>query len=342
VRNRFYALVGKSLDFPFEFEVAMLSDLEDISYTAYRRSLLKRNEIFLADNSLGNILDSLLGSDFRKEKKFPALLSLDSTSQLNATLTSTFFDLHSRGETFSFLAGHTDMTSEQLTDNVIAGLTQVVPQLQDGWANLQSVGLTTLSSTIIPIYDDRLSIGDDLEQLHQLYNQGTGSEPKETMMYLKKKLKFDRIIAFQSKLHRMRETELSGGTLDPAHIQSVGELSRPDAPSISAICEQVDAKVEKQRQELLAERRRIDKTLSGSLPNEKVEPKVDSAIRSDVAIKKHEARQLKRKIDNAGSVNNEVRPKHKKKQKALFNRYGEQDIHRRRSTNDECRGEEEK
>ncbi|XP_043263629.1 ribosomal L1 domain-containing protein CG13096-like isoform X2 [Colletes gigas] len=100
-------------------------------------------------------LSHLLGKEFYKRRKLPTsirILSKDLKHEIEYALRKTSMQLHSYGDTHIVQIGHTSMTEEEISDNVLAACKHLSKNYPGGWANVRSVSIKTARSLALPIY----------------------------------------------------------------------------------------------------------------------------------------------------------------------------------------------
>ncbi len=127
-------------------------------YTQYkdRRELLKRYDIFLADDRILPMLGKALGKNFFQEKKQPVPIKLTRQEALpyavKKCLRSTFLWI-SPGTCVSIKAGNTAMPLEHLVKNVEAILENGVRHIPRKWSNVAAINIKTSQSVALPVYN---------------------------------------------------------------------------------------------------------------------------------------------------------------------------------------------
>ncbi|XP_043263628.1 ribosomal L1 domain-containing protein 1-like isoform X1 [Colletes gigas] len=120
-----------------------------------KRKLVGSYDHFLVDGKIAGHLSHLLGKEFYKRRKLPTsirILSKDLKHEIEYALRKTSMQLHSYGDTHIVQIGHTSMTEEEISDNVLAACKHLSKNYPGGWANVRSVSIKTARSLALPIY----------------------------------------------------------------------------------------------------------------------------------------------------------------------------------------------
>eukprot|EP00557_Chaetoceros_sp_GSL56_P009933 CAMPEP_0176482544 /NCGR_PEP_ID=MMETSP0200_2-20121128/3432_1 /TAXON_ID=947934 /ORGANISM="Chaetoceros sp., Strain GSL56" /LENGTH=463 /DNA_ID=CAMNT_0017878867 /DNA_START=30 /DNA_END=1421 /DNA_ORIENTATION=+ len=144
-----------------------------------RRELLKRYDIFLADDRILPMLGKSIGKSFFQEKKQPVPIKLTRQEALpfavKRCLRSTFMWI-SAGTCISVRAGNTGMPLEHLIANANAIVENAVEHIPRKWSNVSSINIKTSQSVALPIYN---KTRQELEEISRLAKQsGNGFETK--------------------------------------------------------------------------------------------------------------------------------------------------------------------
>ncbi|KAJ3995317.1 ribosomal protein L1p/L10e family-domain-containing protein [Lentinula boryana] len=147
----------------FIHKVVGISKLKG-KYKAYdaRRALLKEHGLFLADDRVIPLLPKLLGSKFFQAKKQPLPVNVtrkDLKKELERAISSTYMP-SIRGTALSIRVGRLSQPAVQVVSNIKTALPAIVARVNDGWDNIQSLGLKTSTSILLPIWSCAL---DDSE-----------------------------------------------------------------------------------------------------------------------------------------------------------------------------------
>uniref|UniRef100_A0A7S3C0E6 Uncharacterized protein n=1 Tax=Prasinoderma singulare TaxID=676789 RepID=A0A7S3C0E6_9VIRI len=120
-----------------------------------RRALLKRYDMFLADERVVTVLPRLLGSKFFKAKKQPVPLKLAKKQDWGPIFKQAREGayLHLAGGSCSLIhVGRASWPAKHVAANAMAALQGAVPHLPGKWRGLQAVFLKTSDSMALPIY----------------------------------------------------------------------------------------------------------------------------------------------------------------------------------------------
>ncbi|KAJ4482543.1 ribosomal protein L1p/L10e family-domain-containing protein [Lentinula aciculospora] len=125
-------------------------------YKAYdaRRALMKEHGLFLADDRVIPLLPKLLGSKFFAAKKQPLPVNItrkDLKKELERAVSSTYMP-SIRGTALSIKVGRMSQSASQVIANIKTALPAIAARVNDGWDNIQSLGLKTSNSATLPIW----------------------------------------------------------------------------------------------------------------------------------------------------------------------------------------------
>jgi len=143
-----------------------------------RRELLKRYDIFLADDRILPMLGKALGKNFFQEKKQPVPIKLTRQEALpyavKKCLRSTFLWI-SPGTCVSVKAGNTAMPLEHLVKNVEAILENGVRHIPRKWSNVAAINIKTSQSVALPVYNKTKEELMEIEKMAKV-NTSEGSD----------------------------------------------------------------------------------------------------------------------------------------------------------------------
>lgn len=126
----------------------------------HRRELVSQYDLFLCDDRILPMLTKTLGKTFLSVKKQPVPIRLKKTQslrdQVRRARESTFL-CGSHGDCWAIKLAHTAMTDEEVTANLMAGITAVVERIPRKWKNIKSVSIKSPDSVALPVYS---SLGD--------------------------------------------------------------------------------------------------------------------------------------------------------------------------------------
>ena len=135
-----------------------------------RRELLKRYDLFLADDRILPMLGKALGKNFFQEKKHPIPLKVTRKEALpfaiQKSLKSSYMFINP-GTCISIKAGNTAMPAEYLVANVEAIVNNAVGHIPRKWANVSAVNVKTAESIALPVYN---KTREELEVIATLAN----------------------------------------------------------------------------------------------------------------------------------------------------------------------------
>lgn len=152
-------------------------------YTQYkdRRELLKRYDLFLADDRILPMLGKALGKNFFQEKKQPIPLKLTRKEALpfaiQRCLKSSYMFI-SPGTCVSIKAGNTAMSLEYLVENVEAILANAVKHIPRKWSNVSAVNVKTSQSVALPVYNKTREELEEIARMAKVDASSTAEEKK--------------------------------------------------------------------------------------------------------------------------------------------------------------------
>ncbi|XP_077980252.1 ribosomal L1 domain-containing protein 1-like [Glandiceps talaboti] len=120
-----------------------------------RRDLVRMYDIFLADARIFRLLDTCTGKEFHRKNKYPIAVNLTKTDlagEINKAVNSTYFTLIGRGSSSTFVVASTDMSENQVADNVMAAVEGMMTYIPMGWHNIKCLYIKTERSLAIPVY----------------------------------------------------------------------------------------------------------------------------------------------------------------------------------------------
>ncbi|KAJ2456206.1 proteasome-interacting protein cic1 [Coemansia sp. RSA 2336] len=146
----------KNLGIPVIKEIVSVKDMKT-KYHAFeaKRALLKAHDLFLTDDRIINNLPKILGGKFYLKNKLPGTVNLKAKNLKKAVedaLKCTYYRA-ARGTCNSIWVGTTDMPAERLVENVEDALEALVRHIPNNWDNIQTVGIKTGSSLMLPVYN---------------------------------------------------------------------------------------------------------------------------------------------------------------------------------------------
>ncbi|KAI8323907.1 ribosomal protein L1, partial [Martensiomyces pterosporus] len=120
-----------------------------------RRQLLDSYDLFLADDRIIKSLPEALGTKFFTKKKLPSPVDLTAKnvkSEISKALSCTYFS-PTKGTCSAVKVGTTDMTAEQLAQNIESAAEAIAERIPKKWDNIQSLSIKTGKSLALPIYN---------------------------------------------------------------------------------------------------------------------------------------------------------------------------------------------
>ncbi|KAK3586069.1 hypothetical protein CHS0354_033190 [Potamilus streckersoni] len=131
-----------------------------------KKSLAKAYDLFLADERIVGLLPGILGKAFFSKKcNHPVQVNMnakDLKTELENAINNTHCILAGRGSSSMVTVAHTDLTQEQIVENVIAAASKVSQSIQGGPKNIKNFYIKSTDTTAIPLYIS-LDSGEDVE-----------------------------------------------------------------------------------------------------------------------------------------------------------------------------------
>ncbi|KAJ1951476.1 proteasome-interacting protein cic1 [Linderina pennispora] len=151
-----YAAKIMALGVPQIKEVISIKKLKH-DHKAYeaKRRVLTSYDLFLTDDRILNSLPKALGTKFFQRKKLPFPVNLDASDlkkELSKAIGSTFYS-PTTGTTSVVRVGSTEMTADQLAENIECAVEAIAARVPKGWKNVQSLHIKTGKSLALPIYN---------------------------------------------------------------------------------------------------------------------------------------------------------------------------------------------
>lgn len=120
-----------------------------------KRNLSNEFDLFLADSRIIRLLPSLLGKNFYGRKRNPIQVDLeakDLKEEISKAVNNTRCILKNRGSSCLVTVGYSDMTRDQIVENVLKTVEQLSQKFPGGPNNIRSLHIKTTSSTAIPFF----------------------------------------------------------------------------------------------------------------------------------------------------------------------------------------------
>ncbi|KAL3876295.1 hypothetical protein ACJMK2_034160 [Sinanodonta woodiana] len=127
-------------------------------YSPYdaKRSLANAYDLFLADERIVGLLPGILGKAFYSKKcNHPVQVNMnakDLKTELEKAINNTHCILAGKGSSSMVTIAHTDLTQEQIVENVIAAASQVSQSVPGGPQNIKNFYLKFTDTTAVPLY----------------------------------------------------------------------------------------------------------------------------------------------------------------------------------------------
>jgi len=144
------------------------------SQYADRRELVRRYDLFLADDRILPMLGKALGKSFFQQKKQPVPIKLTRKEALpfavKRCLRGTFMWV-SAGTCLTIKAGNTAMPTQNLAANIEAIVKQAASHIPRKWGNIASISMKTSNSMALPIYNKTREDLEEIAELAQVNNE---------------------------------------------------------------------------------------------------------------------------------------------------------------------------
>jgi len=158
-----------------------------------KRYLAKDYDVFLADSSISRLAINHLGKEFYKRRKVPLAVDLSKKSlaaDIEKLSKSTQIIVTPRGANMNILFGHSQMSENELFDN-LKKLTQKFGEaIPRGVANIKSITLQGTGTMAIPVYRNE-EIDPKIEEMcgMELERKAGHEQMKQLRAEIKKKTK---------------------------------------------------------------------------------------------------------------------------------------------------------
>ncbi len=156
-------------------------------YTPYQnaRQLAAQHDLFISDDRVSNVAQSILGKTFIRLKKHPFPVSFRNFAKnVTAARDSTYF-FRNQGVCSSIKVGHQDSTPEEVCANIEAVLKFIRERCPDDWKNIRTIGIKSNLSSILPFYVKLLNAEE--------FNVDTPEVALEKQKLAEKKELFDKL-----------------------------------------------------------------------------------------------------------------------------------------------------
>jgi len=118
-----------------------------------KRTLCDAYDLFVCEQQILGTITHDLGRYFFKKLKQPVTCNLRMNFQRRLTkMLNSSFGMRPRGSQMSVKMGTDEFTAQQITDNVMAGISGCVRLIPDGWGRIRKIGLKTMKSPYMTIY----------------------------------------------------------------------------------------------------------------------------------------------------------------------------------------------
>lgn len=128
-------------------------------YEAKRR-LLNNFDVFISDDRIRRLLPSHLGKHFYERKKVPLCVNMKSKNvakEIQKVVQGSNLKVTNKGSCCMARVGHSDMTAEELTENIEAAVKTVAAKIRMKEPVIKIIHVKSQSSVALPIYTANLS-----------------------------------------------------------------------------------------------------------------------------------------------------------------------------------------
>ena len=209
-------------------------DYQDFSR---RRELVSQFDMFLCDDRVLNFMPQLTGKAFYEKRKapIPVRVSSNNAAAIAAEIVRARDSTHTllgAGQTVSLKIGHSLMTADQITENVLYSASRLVDHLPKKWRGVMSMHLLATGTVALPLYKNLPRIeadaadDDDDEEEEEEEEEETGADDDKMTGKETKKAAVT-IIAVANKTVKSIPTQQSKPSI-------AGELKRVVPPVLPA------------------------------------------------------------------------------------------------------------
>jgi len=156
-------LVNRMKDKLAEFNITNIREVmtlkqvrDDFSTYEAKRALAKRIDIVIAMRSVFPLLPSILGREFYKKKKVALQIKLQNEDKwdeiFEKIIKKTILNVSLKGQTSTVMVGHSNLSKEELTQNVSKIVNWILRLFPGGWENVNNLALNAAGIPPLPIY----------------------------------------------------------------------------------------------------------------------------------------------------------------------------------------------
>lgn len=162
-----------------------------------RRELVSQFDMFLCDDRVLNFMPQLTGKAFYEKRKapIPVRVSSNNAAAIAAEIVRARDSTHTllgAGQTVSLKIGHSLMTPDQITENVLYSASRLVNLLPKKWRGVMSVHLLATGTVALPLYKNLPRIeADAADEDDEDDDDEDEDDEEEEMEEKKKKLTID-------------------------------------------------------------------------------------------------------------------------------------------------------
>ena len=203
-----------------------------------RRELVSQFDMFLCDDRVLNFMPQLTGKAFYEKRKapIPVRVSSNNAAAIAAEIVRARDSTHTllgAGQTVSLKIGHSLMTADQITENVLYSASRLVDHLPKKWRGVMSMHLLATGTVALPLYKNLPRIeadaadDDDDEEEEEEEEEETGADDDKKMTGKETKKAAVPIIAVANKTVKSIPTQQSKPSI-------AGELKKVVPPMLPA------------------------------------------------------------------------------------------------------------
>lgn len=120
-----------------------------------KRRLADLYDVFLVDGKISGYVVHKVGKIFYGKRKVPIPIKLESSKlkeSIEAALKKTHLHLHSNSDSYIVQIGHSNMTNDEIVDNVFALIESLEKEFPGGWENIRNLYLKGPRTQSLPVY----------------------------------------------------------------------------------------------------------------------------------------------------------------------------------------------
>ncbi|KAJ4444347.1 hypothetical protein ANN_06139 [Periplaneta americana] len=128
-----------------------------VEYDQYelRRRLVDQYDLFLCDGRISGHILHLLGKEVYRKRKLPVPVDFrvkNLNEQVEKAFSKTLMMMHGNGKKCSLKIGHTKLSVDQITENIMDVAKDLAEHYPGGWTNIRSLHIHMQDMPEIPVY----------------------------------------------------------------------------------------------------------------------------------------------------------------------------------------------